>query len=147
VEIELEIQEQHLWQKGFCDNSSLEKLKLSFNRIKTTGATALATSLLVNSTLKELDLKLNDIGTRVIRVLARTIRFNKTLVNIGICGGNTDYEGQLELLDAVRKNSTLEHLEYIRCYSDKDVIQKEINEITRWNKKSKNNNNNKRNFL
>ena len=90
-------------------NSTLERFGLSCCRVTDEGATALAKSL-NNSVLEHLDLSGNKLGNKCCVEFGHALEENSTLVSLWLSLGITD-EGATALVEALTRNSTLKMLE------------------------------------
>merc|ERR1739845_26876 len=95
------------------------------------GTVALANCLKINNTLAALNVHENIIENEGAVAFSRIIRVNKTLETLDLDGNNIDYIGEISLLDALCQNFTLT---YFDVSFNENIIQKEIDQVTCWNK-------------
>jgi len=103
--------------KALSENSSLQKLDLSYNKIQDEEAKLLFQALEKNVGLKYIKLEENGIGNESIKSLAHFLKENTSLQKINLACNNIDDEGVKCLAQALKFNKTLKAIN-LDCHWD-----------------------------
>ena len=93
---------------AIAKNTTIKKLRLSYNNINDEGIKHLANALKENNTLEVLDLGSNNIGDEGAKCLADMLVANKSLQSIGLGDNNIGDEGAKCIADMLAVNKTLQ---------------------------------------
>eukprot|EP01028_Stygiella_incarcerata_P000512 TRINITY_DN1071_c1_g1_i1.p1 TRINITY_DN1071_c1_g1~~TRINITY_DN1071_c1_g1_i1.p1 ORF type:complete len:427 (-),score=101.09 TRINITY_DN1071_c1_g1_i1:331-1476(-) len=96
--------------ESICENSALEKLDVSQNRIGVDGGKSLARLIRLSDSLKELHASNNRIGNVGAAAIARVIPLNGTLLVLNLRSNNIEEGGLCLLLDAISTNTGIRFL-------------------------------------
>ncbi|XP_064621795.1 leucine-rich repeat-containing protein 74B-like [Lineus longissimus] len=91
-------------------SSSLERLNISWNKIRKKGGVALCMALAHNSSLKDLDISWNGLGFEGSVALGEMLRTNRCLRDIDLTNNRIHWEGVRCVASGLKVNTTLETL-------------------------------------
>ena len=105
----------HLF-KALCNNTSLERLDISYNKLEMKGSVALADLLSCNKSLAELNLGWCGIPEAgLIEIVTRGLLHNTSLEKLHISGNKLGMKGSEALADVLSCNKSLTELNLGRC--------------------------------
>ena len=117
----------HLF-KALCNNTSLKKLSISWNKLEIEGSVALTVMLSFNTSLTELNLGRCDIPEAGLTEILKTgMLLNTSLKKLDISHINLGMEGSVALAEMLSCNKSLTELNLKWC----DIPEAGLREITR----------------
>jgi Ran GTPase-activating protein (RanGAP) involved in mRNA processing and transport len=110
------------------NNTSLQMLYLSYNRLSDRGVQYLASELSTNnSTLVELQLEHNGITDTGVQYLSEMLKNNRSLVHLGLAGNEIGDQGIQLLSDALTQHNT--RLEVLNIRENASVTDKSVESL------------------
>jgi hypothetical protein len=91
-------------------NTSLQRLKLKWNRIGDSGAAAIAEALKLNTSLQRLNLDGNEIGDSGATAIAEALTLNASLQELSLYKNEIGDSGAAAIAEALKRNTSLQRL-------------------------------------